>query len=388
VLMDILGYRYGAVYFAGRVMDNVTTVIIIRGLYAGMSQLADRIVSRVRERATAEHGGTAAWQDAANVSRQLTRLISVTSIVIAFVFLSQSWSTGAESVNVLKEWNVMTFADGPALTVFDLVAAAVSIASAHFLASNIAGLFELMVFPVFGTIHRGSRYVVLAMTRYVILTIGYAIALVMVHFSLASVGWLLTAASFGLGFGLQEIIANFVSGLMMMVEQPVRVGDVISVGNTSGTVERITIRATVVTNWDHQQILIPNKEFITKNLTNWTRNNPFTRRKIAIRVAFGSDVEKILKILEETVKGVENVRSYPPVRIWFSGVDEYTLDFMIWAYIDVDFGFSTQSAIRLAVHAALANEGVEIPLPQTDIHMKNGDNPADAAEFLGDTPPS
>ena len=163
-------------------------------------------------------------------------------------------------------------------------------------------------------------------------------------------------------------------------------GDVISVGETSGTVERITIRATVVTNWDQQQILIPNKEFITKNLTNWTRNTPFTRRKIPVRVAFGSDVEKVLKVLEETVKGVENVRSYPPVRIWFSGVNEYTLDFMIWAYIDVDFGFSTQSAIRLAVHAALASEGVEIPLPQTDVNLKGPGDPKDITEFLGDTP--
>lgn len=390
VLMDILGYRYGAEYFADRVIHNVVMVVIVRGLYAGMSQLSNRVVARVRERAAAEHGGTAAWQDATNISRQLTRLISVSTIVIAFVFLSQSWSLGSGSVNVLKEWSVMTFESAPALTVFDLVAAALSIASAHFLASNIAGLFELLVFPVFGTIHRGSRYVVLALTRYLILTIGYATALVIVHFSLSSVGWLLTAASFGLGFGLQEIIANFVSGLMMMVEQPLRVGDVISVGETSGTVERITIRATIVTNWDQQQIIIPNKEFITKNLTNWTRNNPFTRRKISIRVAFGSDVEKILKLLEETVKEVENVRSYPPVRIWFKGVGEYTLDFIIWAYIDVDFGFSTQSAIRRAVHAALASEGVDIPLPQTDIHLKGGDDAraaAETTEFLGDGPP-
>ena len=89
--------------------------------------------------------------------------------------------------------------------------------------------------------------------------------------------------------------------------------------------------------------------------------------------------------LEETVKGVENVRSYPPVRIWFSGVSEYTLDFMIWAYIDVDFGFSTQSNIRRAVHATLAEEGVDIPLPQTDVNLKNPEDPRDATEFLGDT---
>ncbi|MHC4847470.1 MAG: mechanosensitive ion channel domain-containing protein [Planctomycetota bacterium] len=371
VLMDLLGYRYGATFFTEQIMETALVVLILRGLYSGLNQISGRVTERVRERAFREQGGTAAWEDSSLVTRQLTRLITVGTIVAAALFLAKTWDFSATYGRVFEEWKLTEVSEGVFLTAADLISAIVWVAAAHFVSSNIAGIFELIVFPIFGKVPRGTRFVVLALSRYLILIIGYSAALVSVHFSVANLGWLFAAISVGLGFGLQEIVANFVSGLILLVEQPVRVGDVITVGDTGGTVDKITIRATIVNDWDQKQIIIPNKAFITQNLINWTRNNNFTRRKIAVNVAYGSDVEKVLKVLDETVKGVENVRSYPPPRIWFDGFGEYAIEFMVWIYVDIDHGFGTMSNTRKAIFAALQEAGIQIPFPQREIRIKS-----------------
>jgi len=368
VVMDVRGYVDGARYFTERVMESTVAVVILRALYAGLNQISGRVTERVRERAFREQGGTAAWEDSNLVTRQLTRLITTGVIVAAVVILVRAWGVGATSI--LAETRLAELSDGVVLTAADVFTAILFILAAHFISANIAGLFELLVFPIFGRVHRGTRFVVLALSRYLILLVGYSGALLAVHFSVSNLGWLLAAASVGLGFGLQEIVANFVSGLILLVEQPVRVGDIITVGETGGTVEKITIRSTVVTNWDQQQIIIPNKALITQNLTNWTRNNNFTRRQVPVTVAYGTDVEKVLGLLDEAVKSVEHVRTYPPARIWFDGFGDSGLQFAIWYYIDIEFGFSSMTDVRRAVYGRLQDAGIEIPFPQRDVHVR------------------
>jgi len=369
-VMDFLGYRYGAIFFTDRAVEFVLTVLILRGVYSGLNQISDRVVARVRERAYSERGSKAAWEDSEKVAPQLSRIITVVTLVAAAIFLGGSWELGSSFGALLSEWHLFELAgEDNFISVADILKAFLWVIGVHFFASNLAGIFELLIFPVFGNIHRGTRYVVLALSRYVILLIGYSAALISLHFSLQSVGWLLTAASVGLGFGLQEIVANFISGLILLVEQPARVGDVITVGESGGTVEKIAIRATIVTNWDQQQIIIPNKAFITQNLTNWTRNNNFTRKKISLRLAYGTDLEKAIATLEKTVKEQENVRSYPPPRIWFNGFGDSGLEIECWIYVDIEFGISTASNVRRAILKALVDAGIRIPVPQRDIHL-------------------
>lgn len=383
-VMDLLGYRYGAVFFTERAVDSFLTVLVLRAVYSGLNQISDRVVARVRARAHSESGSKAAWEDSEKVAPQLSRVITVVTLAAAAVFLGGSWDIGGSFGSILDDWHVTELAgEGNYISMLNILVAMFWIFGAHFFASNIAGVFELLIFPVFGTIHRGTRYVVLALSRYLILLIGYSAALVTLHFSIQSVGWLLAAASVGLGFGLQEIVANFISGLILLVEQPVRVGDVITVGESGGTVDKITIRSTIVTNWDQQQIFIPNKAFITQNLTNWTRNNNFTRRKIPLQLAYGSDVEKAISILEAAVKQQENVRSYPPPRIWFNGFGEYGLQIECWIYVDIDFGFSTMSNVRRAILSALREAGIEIPLPKRDVYMHDADTTDPMTDLQG-----
>jgi potassium efflux system protein len=152
------------------------------------------------------------------------------------------------------------------------------------------------------------------------------------------------------------------------------------VGDTGGTVEKINIRATIVTNWDRQTIIVPNKNFITQNLTNWTRNDQIMRRRIPVGVAYGSDVEKVLKILHDVTEGHEKVVKDPPPRIWFEQFGESSLDFEVWIFCLVSEGKQTMSELRTRIYARFNEEGIQIPFPQRDLHLRSID---DDVEFRG-----
>jgi potassium efflux system protein len=115
------------------------------------------------------------------------------------------------------------------------------------------------------------------------------------------VQWLVAALSVGIGFGFQEIVANFISGLIILFERPVRVGDVVTIGDTTGTVTKIRIRATTVRNWDHQELLVPNKQFITGQLLNWTLSDALNRIVIRLGVDYNADVRLALRLMAEAV---------------------------------------------------------------------------------------
>ncbi|MHC4954249.1 MAG: mechanosensitive ion channel domain-containing protein [Planctomycetota bacterium] len=379
-VMDILGYQYGAIYFNRRILDTFIILLVVRGAYAALNQVSDRVVARVRDRAYAEIGTKAADEDSEKTTRQLSRLITTAAIVATIVVLSRSWDVGTTTTDVLSEWQLMESRDGVFLTMKDVVHAILFIIAAHFISANIGGIFELVVFPIFGNLHRGTRFVILALSRYAILLVGYTVALISLHFTVANIGWLLTAVSVGLGFGMQEIVANFVSGLILLVEQPVRVGDIVTVGETAGTVEKITIRSTVVTNWDQQQIIIPNKQFIVANVTNWTRNNTIMRRGIDVSVEFGSNIEQVLSVLSDVATSHPSVKKFPAPRIWFNGFGDSGIQIRVWVYTDISDGLSTLSELRQTIHDRFLQEGIVIPFPQRDIHIRT--QPGDKTEEL------
>ena len=128
----------------------------------------------------------------------------------------------------------------------------------------------------------GTRYAFITICRYLIITVGIIVAFGWLGVPWASYQWLVAAVTVGLGFGLQEIFANFVSGLIVLFEQPIRVGDVVSIGDVTGVVSKIRMRATTVTNWDRHDLIVPNKEFITGRLLNWTLTNTVNRVVIHI----------------------------------------------------------------------------------------------------------
>src|SRR6185369_6922156 len=144
--------------------------------------------------------------------------------------------------------------------------------------------FALVVFPRM-TDDLGVQYAVVTLCRYVVLAIGLMAALSSIHLGLSQIGVVLAALGVGLGFGLQEIVSNFVCGIILLLERPIRVGDIVTVSGMTGKVERINIRATTITNGDNQSIIVPNRAFITGDLVNWTLKDKIVRVSIRVKAA-------------------------------------------------------------------------------------------------------
>ena len=186
----------------------------------------------------------------------------------------------------------------------------------------------------------------------------------------SSIQWLVAALGVGLGFGLQEIVANFVSGLILLFEQPIRVGDVVTVEGITGTVSRIRIRATTIVNWDRQELVIPNKAFITGQLINWTLSDTVNRVVITIGIAYGSDVERAMALLEEAAREHPMVLDEPPPRVTFEEFGDNALTLRLRAYLDdLDYRLTLITDLHRSINRKFEAAGIEIAFPQRDLHL-------------------
>ncbi len=217
------------------------------------------------------------------------------------------------------------------------------------------------------------RYAILTISRYIVVLIGLPWALAWLHVDLGKIAWLAAAISVGIGFGLQEIVANFISGIILLVERPVRVGDRITVGGTRGEVRRINIRATTVINRDQQEIIIPNRDLITKEVINWTLTHNHVRLKIPVGVAYGSDVEKVRRLLLEVASQDPEVLDDPPSRAFFMLHGSSSLDFELRVfYRNPDNLGRLTDRLNTAINKIFCENQVEIPFSQHDLHIRSG----------------
>lgn len=177
--------------------------------------------------------------------------------------------------------------------------------------------------------------------------------------------------SVGIGFGMQTIVNNFVSGLLLIFSRSMQVGDVVEVGGTVGRVRKISVRATVVETYDNASIYVPNSEFVSGRLTNWTRSSRTTRRDVIVGVAYGSDTALVMKLLLNAASMTENILKYPSPTVLFSDFGASTLDFTLRFWVrDYDLAASVSSNVRLAVERLLREHNIEVAFPQMDVHIK------------------
>lgn len=178
--------------------------------------------------------------------------------------------------------------------------------------------------------------------------------------------------SVGIGFGMQTIVNNFLSGLILIFSRTLQAGDVVEVGGTQGRVRKISVRATMVETFDNALIIVPNSEFVASRLINWTRNSRTVRKEIKVGVAYGSDTAAVMRILLATANANSNVLKYPPPGVTFAEFGASTLDFSLLFWVrDYDVGGSTASAIRLEIEKEFRNQRIEVAFPQLDIHIKD-----------------
>lgn len=267
---------------------------------------------------------------------------------------------------------VVTTTESKATSLQDLLLAGLIIGLFLAAAKNLPGLLELSVLRRLH-LKPGGNYAITTVMRYVLIAIGFLIAFRLIGVTWASVQWLAAAITLGIGFGLQEIFANFVAGIILLFERPIRLGDIVTVGNDiSGKVTRIEIRATTIQQFNNRELIVPNKEFITGSLINWTLSNNIQRFEIPVGIAYGSDTKKATKILHDIVKKHPAVLEDPEPQIIFSTFGPSTLDFLIRAYVGkVEDFASTQSELHYLIDNAFREADINIAIPQQDIYIRS-----------------
>jgi len=218
----------------------------------------------------------------------------------------------------------------------------------------------------------GTQNALITGTGYVGVVVSGLLAISLAGFNLTNIAIVAGALSVGIGFGLQAIVSNFVSGIILLMEQPVREGDWIQTGSVSGTVKKISFRSTHVLTFDRALIVVPNSDLISNHVTNWTLDNRIGRIVIEVGVAYGSNVEQVLEILGDVVNENESVTQDPPPNVAFMRFGADALEFEIRAILtDVNLMISARSEINVEIERRLTAANIAIPFPQRDLWIRN-----------------
>jgi len=210
---------------------------------------------------------------------------------------------------------------------------------------------------------RGTADASSMLIRYVIVAFGIYLALGALGISLSKFGFMAGALGVGIGFGLQNIVLNFIAGLILTFEKPILIGDIIEVDQFMGTVTEIGVRASKILTWDGSEVIVPNGLLISNKVVNWTRTNQKRRLNISIKTPIDADPEKVINLLTEVAKNHKNTLKQPAPFTLFNGYESSFLDFTLYCWVQFNVSLSTKSDIAVNSLKALAAEGIAPPIP-------------------------
>jgi small-conductance mechanosensitive channel len=219
----------------------------------------------------------------------------------------------------------------------------------------------------------GVRIAIGTIVRYIVVLVGLFIILQTLGIDLSSVTILVGALGVGIGFGLQNVTNNFVSGLIILFERPIKVGDRIEVGDISGDVKNISMRATTIITNDNISVIVPNSEFISSTVINWSHSDRNIRFNIPVGVSYNEDPEKIKKVLLEVADENSGVLKAPPPEVLFSEYSDSSINFnlRVWTTEYINKPLILKSQLYYEIFKRFREAGIEIPFPQRDVHIKN-----------------
>lgn len=397
-LLALLGYTYTAgILFESLVQQTwlalglivlhqviVRWLIIIRrrlALQAAIDRATTRRVQTEAER-TATPSANSPTQveepepDLAALDEQTRRLLNASIFFLGVLGVWLTWSNVLPALSALEHfelWHYSALIEGSEqmvpVTAADLGLVLVIVMAAVIAAKNLPALIEILLLQT-NSVSAGSRYAIKTLASYSITVVAFLTAFSTLGLNWGQVQWLVAALSVGIGFGLQEIVANFISGIIILFERPVRVGDIVTIGDTTGVVTNIQIRATTIRNWDKQELLVPNKEFITGRLLNWSLTDQQNRITIPIGIEYGSDTRKALAILSEIAEHHERVLSDPAPLISFEGFGDNALTIALRCYLDsLDGRMGVITELNQQIYDRFRAERIGMAFPQRDVHL-------------------
>ena len=300
------------------------------------------------------------------ISEQTRRLLQFLFAIGTVVAIFGLWSGTIPLISVLETVQIVG-----GLSLLEVVQSIVIIAVTTIAIKNLPGVLELAVLRT-TTVESGTRYAIVTLCRYTLMAIGFAAIARVLDVDWSKYAWIAAALSVGLGFGLQEVVTNFVCGIILLFERPVRVGDVVTVDGTTGTVTRIRMRATTITNWDRQELVVPNKNLITNTLLNWTLTATTSRIVINVGAAYGSDTDLARDILVSVASDHPAIMEEPKPMATFEEFADSSLNLCLRAYVpDLDSRLKTITELHTEIDRRFAKAGIEIAFPQQDINLRN-----------------
>ncbi|QDS93102.1 Mechanosensitive channel MscK precursor [Roseimaritima multifibrata] len=414
-VLCMIGYSYSATQLSFRFYRTIwiaTTVTIVSGLSVrwllisrrriAIQQMKARALERVAaaERMASEPGTVELPEteavDVADISAQTQRLLHAGLFVLVLFGLYRVWAPVLPALGFLDAVTLWTIKanDGTILetiTMTNLLFAVPMLILTLVVVRNAPGLLETIILQRL-PLENAVRYAITTLSSYLLATIGLLVTAKILGLHWSSVQWLVAGLGVGLGFGLQEIFANFISGIILLFEQPIRVGDVITLDGETGSVSKIRMRATTITNWDRQEVIVPNKNLITGTLVNWSLSDTVSRVQVDVGVAYGSDTTKVCKILAEIVE--RHPTAQPGLRnvITFEQFGDSTLNFTIRCFVpSLEVRLQTIHELHMEIDRRFREANIEIAFPQRDLNIRsipdNWHQPAAAApqENLAET---
>lgn len=312
------------------------------------------------------------------IKDQMLKLIDLLLWAALFGLLYWVWSdlvTVAYYLNGVTLWQQATeTAKGmvmESITLLNLLVAFGILFVTYMLIRNLSGLLEALVFSNL-KLSQGTPYTVTTLLTYLLIVLGATFAFATLGMSWSKLQWLFTALSVGLGFGMQEIFANFVSGIIILFERPVRIGDMITIGTFNGTVSKIRIRATTLIDNDKKEVIVPNKAFITERIVNWALTTSMTRLVIQVGVAYGSDLDLVKRLLLQAAEENTSVLKDPAPVAYFLAFGASTLDHELRVHVGQILDRTrTIDELNRRINQLFAEHNIEIAFNQLDVFIKN-----------------
>ena len=279
-------------------------------------------------------------------------------------------STWLERVDTVLNFELFTL-QGNSITLLALILFVFVMIITVLVSKYLRSLFQARFSERF---KNGLDHTINRLIHYTVLLIGFLIALEIVGISLSSLAIIAGFLSVGIGFGLQNIASNFISGLILMFERPIAVGDLVTVNDQLGTVQKIGLRATIVNTVDNIEIILPNSIFVEEEVTNWSHGDPKIRLRCPVGVAYGTDPETVRDVLLEVAEEEDEVIEHPEPSVVFTEFGDSALNFELRVWVaDPGPPAGLRTKLNFAINRRFAQENIEMPFPQRDLHLRSSD---------------
>lgn len=311
----------------------------------------------------AERGDAQGW---IALDRTLRLLLSIGAVLLALFVVLRIWGVDGPALRSALSARLPLASDR---TWMDLVRGAVQVSVVLLIGRIVREILVFIVFPSRNT-EVGARYAIVTVLKYVVLFLAVMVGAGAVGFDMSAITVFAGGAGVGLSFALKDILGNFFSGLILLFERPVRVGDLIEVGGVSGRVEAIRLRGTVIRAFNQSSVIIPNQQMIGERLTNLTQHRTLARMEVAVGVAYDSDLQHVETVLLREARGMPGVVDQPAPFVRVSAFGASSVDMTLFWYTDrVGERGGIQYELQKRIFKTFASEGIEMPNPQLDVHL-------------------